>query len=136
MVEPFAVVQFGPNSFFLGGELDLATAPRLQDAVHRSVEAGGPILLDLSAVTFIDSSGLHAIVSMAKELGDRGCVLLHAPHRRVLRLIETVRLGDVKNIHVEACEFVAHPESSFEWTPPPDLPERFAELRQYIADDV
>ena len=75
-------------------------------------------------------------VSTASELGTRGCVLLHAPQRRVLRLIETVRLTDVKNIHVEVCEFVAHPRSFFEWTPPPDLPEQLAELRQYIADNA
>jgi anti-anti-sigma factor len=133
MVEPFAVVQFGPNMFFLGGELDIATAPALEDAVQHAVESGGPILFDLSAITFVDSSGLHAFLSIAQGLGTRGCVLMHAPQERVRRLIELVRLTDVENIHVESCRLVAHPESYAGWMPPPDLADRFAELRQYVG---
>jgi len=134
MVESFAIVQYGPNTYFLGGELDLATAPRLEEAVQASIETGGPVLFDLSAVSFIDSSGLRAFLSIAQNLGTKGCVLLHAPQKRVRRLIEMVRLTDVPNLHVESCTLVAHPESYIEWTPPPDLAERFAELRQYALD--
>jgi anti-anti-sigma factor len=134
MVESFAIVPYGPNTYFLGGELDMATAPRLEEAVQPCIDAGGPILFDLSAVSFVDSSGLRAFLSMARKLGSKGCVLLHAPQERIRRLIELVRLTDVENIHVESCALIAHPESYIDWTPPSDLAERFAELRQYAVD--
>lgn len=45
------------------GELDLATADELR-AVMRAAEAQAPtVVLDLRAVTFIDSSGLSVIVA-------------------------------------------------------------------------
>src|SRR5437588_1700708 len=44
------------------GELDLSTAPELEHALHREIAAGNEVVLDLGAVTFIDSTGLHTIV--------------------------------------------------------------------------
>jgi ABC-type transporter Mla MlaB component len=71
MPEPFDIVQFGPNMFFVGGEIDLATAPRLEQAARSCIETGGPTMFDLSAVTFIDSTGIRAFISIARALGER-----------------------------------------------------------------
>jgi anti-sigma B factor antagonist len=131
MADPFVVVAYGPNTYFLGGELDLETAPILEDGVRPSVESGGPIVLDLSAVSFVDSTGLRAFVRIAHGLGDRGCVILHAPRERVRRVIEMVRLSDLGHIHLDACGVVAYPERYVEWVPPDDLDERFRLLREY-----
>jgi anti-anti-sigma factor len=131
MADQFEIVQLGPNMFFLGGELDMATAPRLEDATRTQVEAGGPLLLDLSAVSFVDSTGIRAFLSIAHRLGEKGCVLLHSPQERVRRVLEIVRITDVTNIHLEPCALVAYPESILGWTPPEDLAERFAALREY-----
>ena len=79
---------------------------------------------------------MRAFLSMAKHLGSRGCVFLHAPQARVRRLIELIRLTDVPNIHIESCAVVAHPESYLDWSPPADLAARFAELRQYAVDSA
>lgn len=132
MAEPFEIVQFGPNMYFIGGELDMATSPRLEDAVRPSVEAGGPLVLDLSAVSFLDSTGVRAIISIARALGSRGCVLLHAPQPRVGRVLDIVRIGDMANIHVEACSLIAYPELYLDWTPSADLRERFDALRALV----
>jgi len=48
----------------LGGELDISTADRLQDTVARLCVAEGrsELVIDLSRLAFIDSSGLAAMV--------------------------------------------------------------------------
>ena len=44
----------------VAGEIDLVTAPALTDAVEERLERG-PVLLDLRAVEFLDSSGVRAL---------------------------------------------------------------------------
>jgi anti-anti-sigma factor len=59
----------------LRGELDLSTVERVEDELRR-VEATAPatLVLDLSAVSFLDSTGLRTILTAdqrAKEAGRR-----------------------------------------------------------------
>jgi anti-sigma B factor antagonist len=54
----------------VGGELDLANAPALRAALESELSVGKRVLLDLSAVTFIDSSGLAAIVQASNGARD------------------------------------------------------------------
>lgn len=56
------------------GEIDLASAPLLTAILHRVSRLDAPVLLDLSAVEFMDTSGLHALEdasSGAERLGRR-----------------------------------------------------------------
>src|SRR3954470_11452409 len=46
----------------LTGELDLAGAGALAEALREGREAGGPLTIDLTELEFIDSSGLGALV--------------------------------------------------------------------------
>jgi anti-sigma B factor antagonist len=58
------------------GEVDLATASELESCVSEAF-GGAPsaVVLDLEALTFIDSSGLRALVSLAQEATSRGATL-------------------------------------------------------------
>ncbi|HWE34758.1 MAG TPA: STAS domain-containing protein [Solirubrobacteraceae bacterium] len=47
----------------VAGELDLASARALSDTLTPELAAGKRVLLDLSGVTFIDSTGLAAIIN-------------------------------------------------------------------------
>lgn len=131
MADPFEIVQLGPNMFFLGGELDMATAPRLEEATEAAVRAGGPLLLDLSAISFLDSTGIRTFLTLARRLGDKGCVLLHAPQEHVERVLNLVRITEVRNIHLESCRLVAYPDEILDWTPASDLSQRLDALREY-----
>lgn len=51
----------------LAGELDLATVPELTDALHEQLSAGNDVVLDLSMLEFVDSSGLQGILVALKE---------------------------------------------------------------------
>jgi anti-anti-sigma factor len=135
VTEQFDIVQYGPNMFFLGGELDMSVDARLREAVADAVRAGGPLLFDLSALKFLDSTGIHAFLAIAKELGDDGCVLLHAPRDGVLRVLELVQIGGITNIHIEPCPLIAHPKEALAWAPAPDLDDRMAALRGLATHD-
>lgn len=57
--------------------IDAAVAIQFKDAMRQATDTGSPtIILDLSQVEFIDSSGLGAIVASMKHMGqDRSLVL-------------------------------------------------------------
>ncbi len=52
----------------VAGELDLSTAPRLEDEVQGALAHGaGEITIDLQRITFIDSSGLRLFIVLAER---------------------------------------------------------------------
>jgi anti-anti-sigma factor len=44
------------------GELDLSTSPALGETLGREMTEGKSVVLDLSGVTFIDSTGLNTLI--------------------------------------------------------------------------
>jgi anti-sigma B factor antagonist len=73
------------------GEVDVSTAPLLQDALDDAVRATtGTLVLDLSGVEFLDSSGINVLLRVRALLGreDRALALVcpAGPPRRVLQL--------------------------------------------------
>ena len=85
------------------GEIDLATAEGVTSALQPYVEAGGPVPVDLSKVTFMDSTGMHAIFEAAQALGDRGCIIIHGAHDAIQKVFELIGLDAVTNIHIIPC---------------------------------
>jgi anti-anti-sigma factor len=49
------------------GEVDIATSPRLRAALAERPRTEGLLLLDLTAVTFMDSSGLSAVLNLQRD---------------------------------------------------------------------
>jgi anti-sigma B factor antagonist len=75
----------------VSGELDLYTSPALRTSIHDAAGSGTSIAVDLANVSFIDSSGLGAIVGALKhvrELGGRFAVIApeDGPLSRLLSL--------------------------------------------------
>jgi len=60
------------------GEIDLATADELASAVEAGL-ASGPVLVDLSAVSFMDSAGVRAVDAMLRSATHHGNALVVAP---------------------------------------------------------
>src|SRR5690606_6969775 len=53
----------------ISGRVDAVTAPQLNKAVHEKIDQGARfVLLDLSDVTFLSSSGLRSLLLIRKEL--------------------------------------------------------------------
>ena len=71
------------------GELDLHTAPQLENELETLVRDGATyVLLDLRDVPFLDSTGLGVLLVTANRLGKEGLVLtgLCLESRRVLEI--------------------------------------------------
>lgn len=72
----------------MSGDLDLLAAPELYQRGAHAVEGRHNLILDLSGVTFCDSSGFNALIRLrrrAEEAGGR--LLLAAPPEQVVRLL-------------------------------------------------
>src|SRR3954452_14106959 len=54
------------------GELDLATAPELEEAVLGVLERGGVVVIDLRELEFMDSSGVRVLIAAHAKAGDGG----------------------------------------------------------------
>ena len=79
----------------VGGEIDASNAQRIYDAVLIVTESSGlaDVELDLAAVTFMDSSGLSALIKAASILRDRdGNLTLCNPSAPAARLLEVTGL--------------------------------------------
>ena len=72
------------------GELDLETGPRVQEALlHAEREAPRRIVLDLTGVTFFDSTGLQIILDAEVRARDAAYAFVVAPGGgEVLRVLE------------------------------------------------
>jgi anti-sigma B factor antagonist len=75
------------------GEIDLATVGLLQAELEELLAAGfARIVIDLRRVEFLDSAGLHALVSAHARAKDEGWQLAIIPGRRaVQRIFEITR---------------------------------------------
>ena len=69
----------------LSGELDVATAPRLERLLREPPLQARVIVLDLRDLAFVDSSGVHAIVDASvrsRQAGRRMLLLRGRPRQR------------------------------------------------------
>jgi anti-sigma B factor antagonist len=91
----------GTRVVALRGELDVATMPSLDEALSVAVRVEGTpkVLLDLSEVTFIDSTALMRLLTAQRELERRGGqMVLACSNPTVLRLFEVTRTDETFEI--------------------------------------
>jgi anti-sigma B factor antagonist len=78
------------------GELDVASAPQLRERVLELCgEDTTEVVLDMARLSFIDSSGLNALLRLKEECERRGCAFYLTPGTPpVERLFDITRLRD------------------------------------------
>jgi anti-sigma B factor antagonist len=80
----------------VNGEVDLATAPALHEALTSACDAHARVILDLSAVSFMDSTGLSVLIRAYKRSRDDGRELrMVVPGERILRLLQATKLDEL-----------------------------------------
>jgi anti-anti-sigma factor len=87
----------GRSIVAVAGELDIASAPQLLSAIAvlRQPRTSA-IAIDLSALTFIDSSGINALRMAVRAANARGVgAIVASPSERVQKVLELVRVGDI-----------------------------------------
>ncbi|ESR27170.1 Anti-sigma F factor antagonist (spoIIAA-2) [Lutibaculum baratangense AMV1] len=80
--------------------VDAARAPDFKTELTRLIEDGHQqVVLDLSKVEFVDSSGLGAIVATLKRIGPRGSLAVAGATGAVERLFKLTRMDKVFPLH-------------------------------------
>ncbi len=84
----------------LAGEIDLDRAPEVRRLLLDCTARGRDVLVDLSAVSYIDSSGIASLVEALQNAGRGGTALgLVAISPAALRVFALARLDKVFTIH-------------------------------------
>jgi anti-anti-sigma factor len=88
------------ETLYVTGELDVSTVTTLERAVARRLDGqGGAFYLDLSALSFMDSSGAHALVRLHHRLTDLGRQLVvDSPTPQVRRVLEILGLDQMIDV--------------------------------------
>lgn len=100
IVDAFTVGVYAQNNFDVVevcGELDLATSPQLREVLADLLGRGhARLVVDLSQVSFIDSTALGVLVGAHRSTrAQGGSLALASPDRRCLRTMEITGLTSV-----------------------------------------
>jgi anti-anti-sigma factor len=90
------------ETLYVTGELDIATAPALERTVAGAVDGqGGEFRLDISALTFMDSTGANAVLRVHRRVESLGRQLVvvspAGPVRGVFELLGLDSVLDVQD---------------------------------------
>lgn len=81
-------------------EVDIASSNTLREDIEEAVRATGWVIVDLSVVEFIDSTGLSALLAghqLAEQYGGKLAVV--APNERTSRLFEITQLDQLLEVY-------------------------------------
>lgn len=83
--------------------IDAAVAIEFKEAVRQAVDLpGAPVIMDLSEVGFLDSSGLGAVVAVMKMLAPERKLELAGLTPAVAKVFRLTRMDRVFTIHAQA----------------------------------
>ena len=93
----------------VGGEVDYEVSPQLKAHMMRAIKAGARrLVLDLSDVTFIDSTAIGVIAGAVEKLDEAGGSLaIVSTHEKVVQIFEITGLDSVITLHESREEALA-----------------------------
>ncbi|GAA4461639.1 STAS domain-containing protein [Phytohabitans houttuyneae] len=91
------------------GVLDFFSAGPVQERLNTALNHGAnKLVLDLDAVTFVDSTGLALLVSIQRRLqSEGGWLRLARPHEQLRRVLHTTNLDGYFAVYASADEAAA-----------------------------
>jgi len=101
--ERMSLAELAPGEFTVSGEIDAHSADRFATALDSVGDDLETIVVDLSEVTFMDSSGLRVLVG-AQQRGDAGGpnLVLRSPSHQIVRLLDLAGLAETFDIQSTA----------------------------------
>jgi anti-anti-sigma factor len=91
-------VEHHDGEWFLGlyGELDLVSAAAFDDELERAIEATPTIIVDLSALQFVDSAGMRSLVVACRRAeAERRKLRFLRPPRDVARVLKLTGIDEM-----------------------------------------
>lgn len=101
----------------IGGEIDVQTAPALRKKALDVIAQGHPhLILDLTGVTFCDSSGFNALIGIMRcAAAVHGSLTLAAAPDRLLRILDLTGLSSIMATYPDTdAAMNAHPTTAAE----------------------
>lgn len=93
----------------IAGELDLHTAPQLAAELDAYALSASEVVVDLTAVSFMDSTALGAVLAATRRIRDAGGRLsLAAPGAETRKLLELVGVDRVLPVYETAERALEH----------------------------
>ncbi len=95
------LVEVSPGEFSVAGEVDAHSSESFATALVAAGEQATAVKIDLSGVTFMDSSGLRVLVA-AQQRAEAGgpTLVLRSPSRQIVRLLDLA--GLTENFEIDA----------------------------------
>jgi anti-sigma B factor antagonist len=97
-----------PAIVVLSGEMDVVSTASFGEAMTE-LEGSSPdrVIIDIGGLTFIDSSGINALVQAARTIESRGGrAVLASPVSHVQRVFDITHVGDVVAIAADRDEAI------------------------------
>jgi anti-sigma B factor antagonist len=92
----------------LAARLDATSAPEVKRQIGDWIRSGHRrLVLDVSDVEFIDSSGLHTLVFALKQLGSYQDLAISGPRDAVVNMFKLTRLYQIFNIFSDSEKAIA-----------------------------
>jgi anti-sigma B factor antagonist len=82
----------GGSRLLVAGEIDLGVAGRFAAAVKELLDTSSPVVIDLTGVTFFNSTGIGVLCDAAESARRRGLTLVVEPSDYVRRTLEITGL--------------------------------------------
>ena len=98
-MDDFAVRADPEGVLWLAGEFDLAALDVFEAVMSAVQDSQGELVLDLSELTFLDSTGIRAIIVVAGEAA--GGVVLRRPTPPVRRILDLVGIDGHRGIKIQ-----------------------------------
>jgi len=91
------------------GEIDIYTTPQFKDAVSAAIDEGKPsIIINMTQVSYMDSSGFGTLLSATKRLRPvEGGLYLTGCNEAITRMLQITRLNTIFGIYATEEEAVA-----------------------------
>jgi anti-sigma B factor antagonist len=84
------------------GEVDFAARPELDETFADALSASARVVVDLSETTFMDASGIAALVEAHKRAGQHGgAVIVRSPSAMTRRLLAITGVDGLVTIESE-----------------------------------
>ena len=89
-IEPLqvaVVTEDATTTLVVAGELDVFSVPQLREGFRTAWTTGAPkVVADLGGVSFLDASGITALIAVCREADERGRELILRPSETIRRI--------------------------------------------------
>lgn len=93
--------------FEISGEIDLSSSQSLKESIEK--ESSAKLVVDLTKVSYMDSSGLAVFIELLKKIRDKkGKLFFCGPSARIKSLLEITKLDKLFPVYKDTNEALAH----------------------------